>query len=78
MRLTFAAGEERLSQWMEENARVVWHVCEEPWKLEEKLIAAVNLPLNLNMNTANAFYPVLSELRRAAKPKARALPILPR
>jgi SAM-dependent methyltransferase len=77
-RLTFSVGEERLSQWMDENARVVWKVCEEPWKLEETLITAVNLPLNLDLNTTNAFFPVLSELRRSAKIKARALPILPR
>jgi hypothetical protein len=28
-RFTFSAGEQRLSAWMEENARVVWKVCEE-------------------------------------------------
>jgi hypothetical protein len=75
-RFTFSNGEESLSQWIEENARGVWHVCEEPWKLEEELIAAVNLPLNLDMNNVNVFHPVLSELRRAAKVKARALPLL--
>src|SRR5262245_52496513 len=31
-RLTFSNGEVRLSQWMADNARVVWHVGEEPWK----------------------------------------------
>ena len=76
-RFTFFAGEERLSQWMDENARVAWHVCEEPWKLEEELIATVNLPLNLDRNTAGVFFPVLAKLRRAAKVKARVLPILP-
>jgi hypothetical protein len=75
-RLTFCAGEERLSQWMGENARVAWHVCDEPWRLEEKLISAVNLPINLDLNATHAFCPVLSELRRAARLKARALPIL--
>jgi hypothetical protein len=77
-RLTFSAGEERLSQWMDENARVVWHVCDEPWKLEERLISTVNLPINLDLNATHAFCSVLSELRRAARLKARALPILPR
>ena len=56
-RLTFSAGEERLSRWMGENARVAWHVCDEPWKLEARLISSVNLPLNLDLNTANTFCP---------------------
>lgn len=74
-RFTFSTeGEESLSQWIEENARVVWHVCEEPWKLEEELIAAADLPLNLAKNP-NGFK-LLSELRRAAKVKARAMTIL--
>ena len=77
-RLTFSTGEAALSQWLEENARVAWHVCDEPWKLEERLISTVNLPLNLDLNAANAFCPVLSGLRREARLKARALPILPR
>ena len=77
-RLTFSTGEAALSQWLEENARVTWHVCERPWELEEELISRFNLPLNLDMNVANTFHPVLSELPRAAKAKARALPILPK
>jgi hypothetical protein len=77
-RLTFSTGEERLSQWMDENARVVWKVCKEPWKLEKQLIVAVNLPLNLDLNNAHTFFPALFALRRAARVNARALPILPR
>lgn len=77
-RFTFSVGEQRLSEWMEKNARVVWKVCEEPWKLEKKLISTLHLPLNLDQNTGNEFFPVLSGLRKAAKVRARALPILPR
>jgi hypothetical protein len=77
-RLTFSAGEKRLSEWMDENARVAWFVCDEPWKLEEKLISTLNLPLNLHQNSANAFFKVLSEVRRAAKIRAKGLEILPR
>ena len=29
-RLTFAGGEVRLSEWLEQNARVVWHACADP------------------------------------------------
>ena len=75
-RFTFSAGEQRLSEWMEENARVVWQVYEEPWLLEEKLISTLHLPLNLDQNTRNEFFPVLSGLRKAAKARAKALPIL--
>ena len=77
-RFTFSAGEQRLSEWMGHNARVVWKAVEEPWKLEEKLISTLHLPLNLDQNAANEFFPVLSGLRKAAKLRARALPILPR
>jgi hypothetical protein len=77
-RFTFSAGEQRLSEWMEENARVVWKVCEEPWKLEERLISTLHLPLNLDQNTGDEFFPVLSGLRKAARVRARTLPILPK
>jgi hypothetical protein len=77
-RLTFSTGDERLSEWMEEHARVAWFVCEEPWKLEEKLISSLNLPLNLHQNAANGFFQILSELRRTAKSRARGLEILAR
>jgi hypothetical protein len=63
---------------MEENARVVWKVCEEPWKLEERLISTLHLPLNLDRNTGDEFFPVLSGLRKAARVRARTLPILPK
>jgi len=77
-RFTFSTGEAALSKWLEENAGVVWHVCEKPWELEKEVISTPNLPLNLEMNAANLFYPVLTELRRAVKARAKALPILPR
>jgi hypothetical protein len=77
-RMTFSTGETVLSQWLEENARVAWHVCEKPWKLEEELISKLDLPLNLDMNIANVFHQVLSEMRRVAKARARALPVLAR
>ena len=75
-RFTFSNGEVELSHWMEENARVVWQVCEEPWKLEEKLISRLDLPLNLDQNTRHAYHAVLSRLRHEAKARARELLIL--
>jgi hypothetical protein len=76
--MTFSTGEERLSQWLDKNARVVWKICEAPLTIEEELIGTLDLPLNLDQNARNAFFPVLTELRRAAKGRARALPILSR
>jgi hypothetical protein len=76
--MTFSTGEARISGWMQENARVVWHVCDQPWKLEEELITSLDLPLNLDQNRRHGFHPVLSRIRQAAKARARELPILPR
>jgi hypothetical protein len=75
-RLTFADGEKRLSDWMEENAFVVWMECDEPWLIEQQLISTVCLPLKLDQNSTNAFHSTLTELRRLARVRARELPIL--
>jgi hypothetical protein len=75
-RCTFSTGEAKLSEWMDEHARVVWHVCDEPWKLEEELISSLDLPLNLDQNRRHGFHPVLSEIRRRAKLRAKELPIV--
>jgi hypothetical protein len=75
-RFTFSTGESRISEWLEQNARVVWKVCDEPWTLEQSLIANLCLPLNLDRNATNPFHPVLSALRKAAKVRAKSLPVL--
>jgi hypothetical protein len=63
---------------MAANAKVTWMVCQEPWKVEGELIVTRDLPLNLDQNRIHGFHPILTELRRACKTKARELPILPR
>ena len=76
-RRTFAGGEAVLNQWMAENALVSWLVHPEPWHLEEKLIAAFDLPLNGQAsNKDNAFYPELTRLRREAMVSANKLRVL--
>ena len=75
-RMTFGLGEDRLSTWMAENASVTWMTHPEPWELEKQLIGELSLPLNLDQNTRHPFYPVLSNARRTAKSRARALPIV--
>lgn len=76
-RRTFAGGESVLTQWMAENVLVSWVVHPEPWFLEEKLIAALDLPLNgQETNKANAFYLELKRLRRAAMNNANKQRVL--
>ena len=74
--MTFGAGEQVLSVWMAENAFVSWVVREAPWELEDDLIAALDLPLNLKGNQRNPFHRVLSQARAECVAQARALPVL--
>jgi len=75
-RKTFATDEPRLSEWMGKNALACWIETAEPWLLEEKLIASVCLPLNLDQNRAHPFHATLSALRSEAKRRADSLPVL--
>jgi hypothetical protein len=55
--------EARLTQWMNDNARVVWLVNPAPWEVEDHLIqGALRLPLNIR-GSADPFAKVLSKLR---------------
>jgi hypothetical protein len=74
-RLTFCDGEKRLSEWLGGNAFVTWEVTPEPWLLEQDLIHAVPLPLNLDQNASHTFCATLAGIRRAARETARALPL---
>lgn len=69
-RCTFGEGEQVLSDWMAANALVTWLPVAEPWRLEERLIASLSLPLNLEQNRHHAFHEQLSALRRAARRRA--------
>lgn len=69
-------GEARLSAWLEDYARVVWQSHSAPWTLEDKLIRALALPLNLHGNQRHPFHPQLTEVRSTAKRRADSLPIL--
>jgi hypothetical protein len=73
-RMTFTSGERKLSAWMAENAVVGWTGFRVPWEVEKALISAICLPLNIDQNT-HPFAADLSAIRRAAKARARALPI---
>lgn len=76
-RVTFVEGEQVLSAWMAENAYVSWVVLDRPWELEEELIAALDVPLNLKENSRNQFHPVLTQARAQCLARAWTLPVLP-
>jgi hypothetical protein len=76
-RRTFVDGEQQLSQWMAKHAFVSIVAREHPWKLEERLIDLLDLPLNLDGNSRNAFHPELTRIRKQAVVSANALPVVP-
>jgi hypothetical protein len=75
-RMTFGKGEQALSMWMAENAFVSWIVHPQPWLVEATLIAQLDVPLNLDGNTHNAFHPSLRAARAEAVARARGLPVV--
>jgi hypothetical protein len=70
-RLTFGSGEAVLSEWIGRNAFVSWTVNPEPWLLEDRLIAQLNLPLNVIGNKRHPFCSTLRKIRKRAKVAAR-------
>jgi hypothetical protein len=75
-RMTFADGENQLSSWLADNARVSWVELDEPWLIEPDVIRSLSLPLNIRGNEGHAFYETLRAIRRAARARARQEPIL--
>lgn len=75
-RMHFGVGEQDLSRWMDHNAFASWFSDPEPWLLEEKILTALDLPLNLDQNHHNAFHSNLTAARAAAASRARSLPAL--
>lgn len=73
-RMTFAAGEAALSDWMHQHARVSIEPISEPWVLEAQLLSSLSLPLNLDGND-HPYRATLSAARSAAKQRARTLDI---
>jgi hypothetical protein len=77
-RMTFCAGEAKLSAWMATNARVTWLQITQPWLLETELLGSLSLPLNLDQNAAHSFCQFLKGIRADARRRARAMPVMPR
>ncbi|MFE1664090.1 GIY-YIG nuclease family protein [Microbacterium sp. P02] len=75
-RLTFSpAGEVALSEWMARHARVAFLEHAAPWEVEPELIAAVNVPLNIDHNSSKPYYRTNRALRARYKADARSRPV---
>jgi hypothetical protein len=72
-RFTLGAGEAVLSEWIGRNALIAWTLNPKPWHLDDRLIARLDLPLNLKGNTRHPFHSILSQVRSHAKAAARAV-----
>lgn len=75
---TFVEKESALSGWMADNARIAWIETPKPWVLEDHLLKALSLPLNIQGNTKHPFCVRLKELRRKAIQRAEELDIVQR
>lgn len=73
----FGEGEQFLSGWMRDNVLVSWVVHPQPWILERQLIEELDLPINCDGNSRNAFHATLTAARKEAARRAEELPILP-
>jgi hypothetical protein len=69
-------GEAVLSQWIAANMRASFIEHNEPWNVEDGIIAALDLPLNIEKNAHNPQRQVVRNARRRWKDHARRLPIL--
>ena len=65
--------EEILSDWMGQNAFVVWSEHPQPWEVESSLIKTVSLPLNINHNKTHAHCASLQALRADARTRVKLL-----
>ena len=69
-------GEKILTDWMCENALVVWTLHDEPWRKEVDFITRLSPPLNLECNKHHPFYAKLSAVRHQAQETAKKLEIV--
>ncbi len=74
---TFVEKESALSGWMADNARIAWIETPKPWVLEDHLLKALSLPLNIQGNAKHPFCVRLKEFRKTAIQRAEELDIVP-
>lgn len=71
-RVHWGTGEEVLTEWMQRHARVSWVRDPAPWTVEEELLAAANVPLNIDQHLHDPFSRELNQRRIDAKAAARS------
>lgn len=70
-KIHWGKGEDILSRWMDENARVVWTEWEEPRLDEKALIQKMKTPLNILKNKNHPFCAVLKMARKDLRDMAK-------
>jgi hypothetical protein len=70
-RIFLGENEEKLNEWLDENARVAFVECEEPWLYESSLIKQLDLPMNIEHNKQHLFYASMKKIRSDARKAAR-------
>ena len=70
-RIFLGENEAKLNEWLNENARVTFVECEEPWLYESSLIKQLDLPMNLEHNKQHLFYATMKKIRSDARKAAR-------
>jgi hypothetical protein len=60
-----------LAAWQAEHMAVRWCVVQEPWAIEQAVIAAMRPPMNLEHNAAHPFHATMSARRRTFAQAAR-------
>lgn len=73
---TFVERESALSGWMADNARIAWIEAPKPWVLEDPILKALSLPLNIQGNVNHPFCARLKELRKRAARRSAKLEIV--
>lgn len=71
-RVHWGTGEAVLTGWMRRHAQVSWVRDPAPWTREEELLAAANLPLNIDQHLHDPFSRELNQRRIDAKARARS------
>jgi len=66
-------NEEKLTNWINENALIVWTLDDKPWLKEVDFIKKTSPPLNIQHNRQHPFCPSLIRIRAEARERAKSL-----
>ena len=63
----------RLSDWQQTYLRLTWADHDEPWKIEDAVIAELKPPLNLAKNASHPFHSTLTAARDRFRQAAQGI-----